>query len=189
MYFSALTDNELVARYQKDGDNHAMACLYKRYAPLVFGLCYKHLQHEETTKDAVSDIFLIVLHKARDHTIFSFRHWLYSISRNYLYTRHRYPGTRVAEPVEKFPEKIMEKPPPATLIVQERNLTYLDHALNGLDRAQRTCVELFYMRTRSYKEIAAATGYDVKKVKSCIQNGKRNLRLYFERNHISYDDE
>jgi RNA polymerase sigma factor (sigma-70 family) len=187
MYTLTLTDNELVARYQKFGDSAAMGSLYKRYAPLVFGLCYKYLHREAEAKDAVSEIFLIVLEKARDHEILSFRHWLYAVSRNYLYTCSRHKILRVAEDMEKIPEKFMENPPEPTLYIQEPHWVRLERAMCGLDNDQRTCIELFYMQEKSYKEVAQATGYDLNRVKSCIQNGKRKLKVYFEQNRIHYE--
>jgi RNA polymerase sigma-70 factor (ECF subfamily) len=187
MYTLTLTDNELVARYQKYGDSAAMGCLYKRYSPLVFGLCYKYLHRETEAKDAVSEIFLIVLEKARKHDILSFRHWLYAVSRNYLYTCSRYKIARVAEDIEKIPGKFMENPVDLTLYIQEHPWKQLERAMSRLDKDQRTCIELFYMQEKSYKEVALATGFDLSRVKSCIQNGKRKLKIYFEQNQIHYE--
>jgi len=39
------------------------------------------------------------------------------------------------------------------------------------------CIELFYLQDKSYTEVALHTGFDLKKVKSYIQNGKRNLKI------------
>jgi DNA-directed RNA polymerase specialized sigma24 family protein len=39
---------------------------------------------------------------------------------------------------------------------------------------------LFFLHKKSYQEVADITGYDLGKVKSYIQNGKRNLRIYLE---------
>ena len=52
----------------------------------------------------------------------------------------------------------------------------LDHALDQLNKEQQKCIRLFYLEKRSYNEIANITGMDLKKVKSHIQNGKRNLK-------------
>jgi len=52
----------------------------------------------------------------------------------------------------------------------------LNEAIGRLNPAQQTCICLFYLEKKNYKDIAATTGYDMKKVKSHIQNGKRNLR-------------
>jgi len=41
---------------------------------------------------------------------------------------------------------------------------------------------VIFFEKRSYDEIAKETGYSVNKVKSHIQNGKRNLRIYLMEN-------
>ena len=49
--------------------------------------------------------------------------------------------------------------------------------LHQLKDEQRTCLELFFLKEKSYKDVAEMTGYSIKEVKSHIQNGKRNLRI------------
>jgi len=53
----------------------------------------------------------------------------------------------------------------------------LHNAIGKLSGEQRQCIELMYLDDKSYKEIVEITGYDLKKVKSYIQNGKRNLKI------------
>ena len=53
----------------------------------------------------------------------------------------------------------------------------LHEAIKQLNKEQSQCIVLMYIENKSYKEIAEITGYDLKKVKSYIQNGKRNLKL------------
>jgi len=48
--------------------------------------------------------------------------------------------------------------------------------MKGLKEEQRHCVELFYLKQKSYQEFAELTGFSFKQVKSYIQNGKRNLK-------------
>jgi RNA polymerase sigma-70 factor (ECF subfamily) len=50
-----------------------------------------------------------------------------------------------------------------------------------LSEEQRICIELFYLKERSYKEITELTGLQFNEVKSYIQNGKRNLKIQMEK--------
>ena len=63
----------------------------------------------------------------------------------------------------------------------ENNINNLENALKKLKTEQKECVELFYIQEKSYQEITDLTGYPIKKVKSYIQNGKRNLKLILEK--------
>ncbi|MEO0876180.1 MAG: sigma factor-like helix-turn-helix DNA-binding protein, partial [Bacteroidota bacterium] len=52
--------------------------------------------------------------------------------------------------------------------------------LGQLNEQQKACVHLFYYEGHSYKEIAEQRQETVGKVRSNIQNGRRNLKLCIE---------
>lgn len=54
-------------------------------------------------------------------------------------------------------------------------------ALEGLKEGQRNCLKRFYFENESYEDIALAEGYTLKQVKSYIQNGKRKLKIAYEK--------
>ncbi|HEX9974606.1 MAG TPA: sigma-70 family RNA polymerase sigma factor [bacterium] len=74
----------------------------------------------------------------------------------------------------------MENPEFFTLL-NERDARFkkIETAIEQLNEAQKTCIDLFYFQRKSYQQIAAITGYSVKQVKSNIQNGKKNLQKMF----------
>ena len=55
---------------------------------------------------------------------------------------------------------------------REQEYALLEKALADLDEGQRICIELFYLKDKSYTQIVELTNYDLNKVKSYIQNGK-----------------
>jgi RNA polymerase sigma-70 factor (ECF subfamily) len=72
---------------------------------------------------------------------------------------------------------------PSDALEREAQLTQMETGLAHLPPEQQTCLDLFYLQEKSYKEIVQITGYELNKVKSYIQNGKRNLRIYLEKHH------
>ena len=60
---------------------------------------------------------------------------------------------------------------------KEQSLMDLEEAILMLTKEQRLCIELFYLKKKSYQEIVAITGDSYLQVKSHIQNGKRNLKI------------
>jgi len=58
----------------------------------------------------------------------------------------------------------------------------LENCIDQLIIEQKHCVQLFYLQQKCYREISELTGYDDNKVKSYIQNGKRNLKICMEKN-------
>lgn len=65
---------------------------------------------------------------------------------------------------------------------KEQQLSVMEKCMESLTPEQRICVDLFYLQEKCYKEVAEITGYDMLKVKSYIQNGKRNLKICIEKN-------
>jgi RNA polymerase sigma-70 factor (ECF subfamily) len=56
----------------------------------------------------------------------------------------------------------------------------LADCIEKLKDEQKKCIRQFYFENRCYNEIAVSLGVDVNKVKSHLQNGKRNLKLCIE---------
>jgi len=85
--------------------------------------------------------------------------------------------------IENFHSELMESQEELHLIDEkEIELQQLEKALHNLNEEQKKCVDLFYIKEKSYQEVVDETGYELKKVKSYIQNGKRNLMLQLTRN-------
>ena len=53
----------------------------------------------------------------------------------------------------------------------------LNYCLDTLPEEQRQCIVHFFFEDFSYADIVAKTGFALNKVKSYIQNGKRNLKI------------
>jgi RNA polymerase sigma-70 factor (ECF subfamily) len=66
-------------------------------------------------------------------------------------------------------------------IDEDRNDGKLKECIEKLSDEQKQCIKLFYYKEKCYKEISDITKFDLKKVKSHIQNGKRNLKNCMER--------
>ena len=60
----------------------------------------------------------------------------------------------------------------------------LRDCIEQLKREQKACIELFYYQKLCYQEIAEKLGMNEKKVKSYLQNGKRNLKICLEGKHV-----
>ena len=63
---------------------------------------------------------------------------------------------------------------------KEENFRKLERCMETLPPEQKRTVELFYLENKCYNEIAELTGFDWSKVRSYIQNGKRNLKICME---------
>lgn len=177
-----LTDTELVDRYKKEEDLSYLGELFARYQSLVYGVCLKYLKDRDEAKDAVMQLFEKLIQTLRVHEVENFKSWLYVTSRNHCLMQIR---ARKGKFTQEFSPEVMENQlllHPEDEPELEENLTKLEKCIETLVNEQRDCVQLFYLQEKCYKDIAQSTGFDMNKVKSFIQNGKRNLKICMERN-------
>ena len=66
------------------------------------------------------------------------------------------------------------------LMQKEKKYDYLEECLKELKNEQKDCVEAFYLEKKTYQEVSNIFSIELKKVKSYIQNGKRNLKICIE---------
>jgi len=58
----------------------------------------------------------------------------------------------------------------------------MENCLKELVEEQKRCVHMFYLEKKSYKEICATLELSWSRVRSLIQNGRRNLKICMEKN-------
>ena len=171
-------DGDLLRAYQQDKDLQALGNLYQRYMDLVYGLCLKYLEDPELARDAVMGIFeVLVRDLAKPNPVQYFKSWLYQVSKNYCLMQIRSGGK--GKIVELTQDEVMqsgEDPHP-----KEENLQRLEKCLGELPEDQRRTILLFYEENKCYNEIADLTGYEWNKVRSHIQNARRNLKICMEK--------
>jgi RNA polymerase sigma-70 factor (ECF subfamily) len=175
------TDLELVAIFQRSKDLKVLAQLYQRYLDLLFGVCLKYLEDSELAKDAVMEIFEGLAAKLLRHEISNFKGWLYTLAKNHCLMQIR-SSNRIK--IHPFDPDIMQTTDEWHLndkMEKEATLDRLSGCIETLSADQKTIVSLFYLENKCYKEIETITGYDWNKVRSLIQNGRRNLRLCMQR--------
>jgi RNA polymerase sigma factor (sigma-70 family) len=176
------TDEELLALFKQKNDLAFLGELYDRYMSLVYGVCLKYLKDREESRDAVMQIFEKLAESVKIHEVNYFKSWLYVLVKNHCLMKLR---SQKAKRFEEIPDNLVEMD---GLVHQddgldtEFKLGRLERCLQELGKEQQACIRLFYLEQKCYKEITVITGYEILKVKSYIQNGKRNLKLCMERN-------
>lgn len=180
---SALSDEELLAHYQRTGEARYLGQLYERYMTMVYGICLNLLRDVHAAEDAVMGIYEELTHKARMHEVSAFRGWLYVLARNYCLMelrRHKRAPTDYHAP-ETLARYDATTPADDFELTHPDNIQRLQQCLQTLPEKQRFSLQRFYLEDQSYRDIAQEIGEDVGKIRSYIQNGRRNLRLCMEK--------
>jgi len=176
------SDLEIISAYKQSKDIKLLGALYEPYMELVYGVCLKYLKNPEPAKDAVMQIFEGLLHKILKYEIENFRSWLYTLAKNHCLMQLRSPRNLKTVVFDATVMQSREEMHLDSVLDKEANLVKMEQCLKKLVTDQKETVELFYLKNKCYKEIAAITGKDLNKVRSLIQNGKRNLKICMENN-------
>ena len=178
---SPFSDRELIALYKQSGDLDVLGELYQPYMDLVYGVCVKYLKETETAKDAVMAIFEELIIKLKKHEVDNFKGWLHTLARNYCLMQLR--SAKNIKTSEFDPENVQltENVHLNGIMEKEEHLQQLNECLQSLSPEQKTVVELFYLQHKCYKEIESITGVQWNRIRSHIQNGRRNLKICMDR--------
>ncbi len=172
---ATMGDQYLLEQWYATKDNQILGTLLQRYTLLLLGVCMKYLKNEEEAKDAVQQVFVKAISELQKYKVDYLKSWLYMIARNHCLMQLRDNHIIIKEAGEWLNDEADINA--FESIDKERLLRYLEEAVEQLNAEQKTCVTLFYLQHKSYNEISAQTGQSLMQVKSCIQNGKRNLKL------------
>lgn len=176
------SDADYLSEYRRTGNLAELGELYERHMDMVFAVCFKYLRDEDDAKDAVMQVFEQLIEELKISEVRNFKSWLHSVTRNHCLMQLRSKRVVVGD------EGLFEHEAYETFVVQttetdatlETQLSDLGDCLQTLAVEQRKSVELFYFQQLCYQQIAEQTGFALTKVKSYLQNGKRNLKLCME---------
>ncbi len=180
--YQDINDKELLQRFWQTQNNEWLGILLQRYTLLLLGVCMKYLKDENDARDCVQQIFLKVIQEAGKYKIDYFKSWLYMVAKNQCLTILRDKKGKALIELNDTNSQMTED---ADALMDTGSLhisdEMLQEALQDLNEEQYKCVTLFYLKKKSYQEISENTGYPMLKVKSHIQNGKRNLKLSIQK--------
>lgn len=181
------SDEELLENFQNSGNLDVLGDLYSRYMHLVYGVSLKYFGHRDDAQDAVMHIFEKLIHDLPRHEVQNFKSWLYVLTKNHCLMEirsrksadNRLEGFKIEQ---EFMESDEEMHPidRADSSIEDA----LKECIEQLKTEQKECIELFYYQKLCYQEIAKKLNMEEKKVKSYLQNGKRNLKICLEDKNV-----
>lgn len=176
------TDELQLQFYRDTGNQEVLGELYNKYIHLIYGLCLKYLKNRDDAQDAVMSIYEQISEKLLTTEVQHFKSWLYIVSKNHCLMQLRKKNPEIHTEVFMESDEAMhlndEK------VELEKDLTALEDCIEELKEEQQRCVKLFFLEKKSYQQVNDETGLNMKKVKSHIQNGKRNLKMCLESKNV-----
>ncbi len=162
------------------GDQAALATLYDRTSPQVFGLIYKILNNREAAEEVTLDVYTQVWRQAHtyDRTRGAPGAWLMTLARTRAIDRFRAGALELSrveslDAVEWFAST--DDTPEQDVQGQERR-RYVQQALAMLTAEQRQAIALAYFYGLSQSEIAEKLQLPLGTVKTRVRLGMIKLR-------------
>ena len=181
-------DEELLQLFDRNGSLDTLGVLYSRYMHLVYGVSLKYLGNREDAKDVVMQIFEKLIIDLPGQEVRNFKSWLYVLTKNHCLMQIR-SNKSAGGKMEgyKIEQEFMESEQEMHPIDKEDHSVEeaLKQCIEQLKIEQKQCIELFYYQKLCYQEIAEKLKMSEKKVKSYLQNGKRNLKICLEGTNVS----
>jgi len=174
------SDESLMQDFKSTGDLQILANLYQRYMDLVYGVCLKYLNNNDDAKDATINIYVELIDKLKKYPVDNFKGWLYQLSKNHCLMILRKKKTKPVHIDSENMEFLDDRHPEASQL-KEFQFIEMQKCIEQLVDQQKISIELFYLKEKCYKEISEEIGIEVNKVKSYIQNGRRNLKICMEK--------
>jgi len=181
------SDDWLINKFKSTGDLEFLGKLFERYMHLVYGVCMKYLKDREESQDATMQIFEKLIVELPKRDVDNFKPWLHVITKNHCLMQLRSMKVKSAQQEKMINDGVVFMESSHELHhndeqVLEHDLEVLKNCIEQLKAEQKECVKLFYLKEKCYQEISDELNFDLKKVKSFIQNGKRNLKICMEIN-------
>ncbi len=174
------SDIDLVKAFQKTENLEVLAVLFGRYQSMIYGVCLKYLKDQERAKDVTMDLFEILKRRLIDKKISNFKSWLYVLVKNHCFENLRKSNKELTKDYNAalmYSEQVFHP----DNVDDEQALNQMHECLKKLKQNQKECVRLFYLESKNYQEIATILQIEWNKVRSFIQNGRRNLKNCMEK--------
>lgn len=185
-----MSDYELVASYQKSGDQRMVACLLERHRSAFVAVGHRFLKNEADVQDFGQELFLLMcrrlpgldLQEVRSFPAFlrsvMHRAALDALRRRQTYRGHldQFAGGMAGE------EELVEWNP------GELDHALLHEALEQLPEMEGEAIRMIYLQGLSYKEAALQLELDYNQVRGFRDRGLKRLKTLLKDDFSDYFD-
>ena len=191
MNWNALSDNELIARYQA-GEEVALKTIILRYERRLFSYLMVSVRNKELAEDIFQDTFIKVINTIRSgnyHEEGKFFQWIMRIANNLKIDHYRrlqhLPTVDGGEDFDIFSiigtrdESVEEK------MIREQTYADLNHYVEYLPEEQKEVLKMRIYSDYSFKEIAEMTNVSINTALGRMRYALINLRKIMAKHQVA----
>ncbi len=171
--------DELVNNCKKE-KRKAQEELYRRYSPVLFGICLKYSRNKTEAEDSLHDCFMTIYNKIGQFNFKgSFEGWMKRIAVNTVLQKYR--KERHLDVVSENYGDVAE----VTYEPEEINLSVLLNHIQELPNKYRITFSLYVLDGYSHKEISKMLGTSEGTSKSNLARARMILKEKIEKENIN----
>jgi len=177
-------DDPALVEALRSGDPQAPRLLIERFQGVVFGLCYRMMNHQQDAEDVTQETFVRALRSmARFDASRPIRPWLLEIAANRCRTAL---ARRSRRPSLASSDLVGDRADPRPPIADPDDLAgELELALGSLRPEYRLVFVLFHEQNLMYEEIAQAVSRPVGTVKTWLHRARAQLAESLSRRGVT----
>lgn len=170
--YRRLSDEELLYRFSNRKDQMSVYCLFERYGHLVGAACMNYLQNKDLTLKISEKVFIDLIKDAPQITSQDLKMYLVQKTKEYCREESGYGPDKISDPfnMDQEREEILDKDI-LKLIKESHFDKLLSTELKKLSGASGKCIELFYLKKRTHREIEKITGFKAGEIRRYINEG------------------
>ena len=174
------SDEELADQLQS-GNPDALAVLFRRHSPLLFGIALRILRSDTEAEDAVQQIFLDVFRSIHqfDPEKGTFKTWLLMFAYHRTFNSRRSQIANHFFDTDPLEESVSGLRAPESERSTAENSILVAQVLRSLQPRQRRTIELVYYEGLTAEEVSSKTGESVRVERHNLYRGLDKLRKAF----------
>jgi RNA polymerase sigma factor (sigma-70 family) len=177
-------DDPALVEALRAGDSQAPRLLIEQYQGVVFGLCYRMMNHQQDAEDVTQETFVRALRSmVRFDANRPIRPWLLEIAANRCRTAL---ARRSRRPILAPADSVADRADPRAAVADPDDLAgELEQALSCLRPEYRLVFVLFHEQNLMYEEIAQAISRPVGTVKTWLHRARAQLAENLSRRGVT----
>lgn len=171
----------------KSGNDHAFRVLVEKYRMTVFHTVYGVLRNEKDAEDAAQEVFVKIYTSLPQYEKQGFKTWITRIAINHAIDIRR-KQVRRQEDYQVEYEETGHSPPAESveiLVLKKEKQRLIRKRLEELPPNYREVVEGFYIKEKTYQELAAEQNVQPKSIEVKLYRARQWMKKHWKEDDFS----
>ncbi|MFC7785163.1 MULTISPECIES: sigma-70 family RNA polymerase sigma factor [Rossellomorea] len=163
----------------KNGSEHAFRMLIEMHKQYVFKCIFGVLRNQKDAEDASQEVWMKIYTSLPQYGHQGFKTWMTRIAVNHAIDCKRRQARQEEELVDELPVKESEDAIERRLLRKEQKQLVLRH-LEEVPESYREVIEGFYIKEKSYQELANEQHVQVKTIETKLYRARLWMRKHWK---------